>query len=420
MDKFVITGGRKLEGEAEISGSKNATLPLIAATLLSRDRFLLKNVPDLKDILTMTAVLRTLGALCEIDTSKKILEINTSKIKRYEAHYDLVRKMRASVVVLGPLLARYGRAKVSLPGGCAIGTRPIDIHLAGLQRLGADISVNQGYIEALAPRGLKGAEIVLKFPSVGATQNIMMAATLACGKTVIKNAAKEPENKTLAEFLNKMGAKIEGAGTHIIMIEGVDELKGVDFDIPPDRIETGTFLMAGAITAGKVSVRPAIPAENKALLEKLREMGYEFAQGKDFITILPEKPAKPTNVKTAVYPGFPTDLQAQFMVLCCLCKGKSVMTETIFENRFMHTSELKRLGADIKVEGNKAIINGGKRLIGAPVMASDLRASAALILAGLVAKGRTEVMRVYHIDRGYERFEEKLSKLGASVKRIQR
>ncbi|MBU4561489.1 UDP-N-acetylglucosamine 1-carboxyvinyltransferase [bacterium] len=415
MERIIITGGERLKGRVRISGSKNAALPIMAATLLTNGVTTLSNIPRLKDVTTMARVLRTLGA--KVEFRERELKIDTTNVDSFLAPYNLVKTMRASFLVFGPLLAKLGRARVSLPGGCAIGSRPVDLHLRGFEELGAEVSMGGGYTQVKRD-GLMGAEIYLDFPSVGATENLMMAATLAKGKTIIENAAKEPEIVDLANFLNKMGAKIKGAGTDTIEIIGIKELKGTDYSIIPDRIEAGTYMIASAITRGDVTLEGARLDHLEPLVTKLREIGVEVIENEGAIEIRAKRGIKAVDVKTLPYPGFPTDMQAQFMALMSITPGMSIITETVFENRFMHVSELARMGADIKIEGASAIVKGVKSLSGAPVMATDLRASAALILAGLVAKGKTEISRIYHLDRGYERIEEKLSNLGAKIERI--
>ncbi len=415
MDRIIIEGGKPLKGYVSISGAKNASLPLMVSTLLTCGKNILRNIPDLVDIKTMCVLLNHLGA--EIERKDDTLIIDTHNIKNFEAPYDLVRTMRASVLVLGPLIARYGRARVSLPGGCAIGARPVDLHLKGLQALGAEIDIKHGYIEASC-RKLKGNIINLDIPTVTGTENIMMAAVLAEGRTVINNAAKEPEVLELAKALQRMGARIDGAGEETIEIEGVSELKPVDYAVMPDRIEAGTFMIAAAITGGDIGILNAPIHFMTAVVDKLKESGVEIVEEDRAVRVIGKDEIRSVDIKTAPYPGFPTDMQAQMMALMCISKGISVIRETIFENRFMHVSELKRMGADIKLEGNCAIVRGVEKLTGAPVMATDLRASACLILAGLVAEGRTEVLRVYHLDRGYERIEEKMASLGAKIWRV--
>ncbi|MDH3443737.1 MAG: UDP-N-acetylglucosamine 1-carboxyvinyltransferase [Deltaproteobacteria bacterium] len=419
MDKIVIEGGRHLEGEVVVSGSKNAALPILISSLLTPDRCVYQGLPRLADIRTTLRLLAGLGVAVDREQWNRgadDLIISAEKITNLEAPYDLVKTMRASFLVLGPLVARFGQARVSTPGGCAIGARPINLHLKGLEALGAKIEQSHGYVEAKAA-GLRGAKIYLDLPSVGATENIMMAATLADGTTIIENAAKEPEIDDLAHALNKMGANIVGAGTDIVRVEGVKELRGLTHRVIPDRIETASFTIAGALMGGEVRVMGARPDHLDAFLIKLKEAGVDIVTGMDSIVVRGGKKIKSVDVTTLPYPGFPTDLQAQFMVLMSLADGASVITETIFENRFMHAQELDRMGADIRPEGNRAVVRGVKMLSGAPVMASDLRASVALVIAGLAASGKTEVSRVYHLDRGYEQIEKKLSMLGAQIER---
>ncbi len=416
MDKIVVRGGVPLRGEIAVSGSKNAALPLLFASLLTEDECRLGQVPQLVDIRTALRLLHDLGV--EYDwLSNSEVALNARAVRQLQAPYELVKTMRASFLVLGPLLARFGRARVSTPGGCAIGARPVNLHLEGLQQLGASIRLQQGYVEAEAKR-LRGAHIALEFPSVGATENLMMAATLAEGTTTIENAACEPEVADLATMLNAMGARVSGAGSGTVTIEGVNALQGVAHTVIPDRVEAGTFLIAGAITAGDVFVRGARADHLGAFLHKLQEAGVQLEEHKDGIHVTCEKRPSSVDIVTQPYPGFPTDLQAQMMALLSLSDGRSVITETIFENRFLHAQELVRLGADIRVQGNSAVVSGVAFLSGAPVMATDLRASVSLILAGLAAQGVTEVSRVYHLDRGYEHIEEKLSRLGADIRRV--
>ena len=415
MQKILIRGGRALRGTVAVSGSKNAGLPLLFASLLTPERCTIRGLPRVADVTTSLRLLERLGALVG-DGEFSTIVVEARTLTSSEAPYDLVKTMRASFLTLGPLVARTGRARVSTPGGCAIGSRPVDIHLAGLERLGARICQAHGYVEAEAPR-LRGARITLDFPSVGATENVMMAATLAEGTTVIENAAREPEIGDLAAALCAMGARIDGAGTSVVRIEGVRELGGFDHAVVPDRIEAGTLLLAGAITGGEVHVAGARADHLDALVAKLEEVGVAIEARADGITVRGAQALGRADVRTAPYPGFPTDLQAQFMALMTLGDGQSVITETIFENRFMHALELIRLGADITIEGNNAIVRGVERLSGAPVMATDLRASVSLILAGLAAENTTEIRRVYHLDRGYERIESKLSALGADIGR---
>jgi len=417
LDKIVVDGGRRLKGRMTVSGSKNAALPIMAATILARGRIQLQNVPQIRDIKSMIAVLRTLGGKAVLD-HRGVATISTRAVNRPEAHYELVKTMRASILVLGPLVAALGRARVSLPGGCAIGTRPIDIHLKGLEALGAEISIESGYVVATAER-LHGGNYRLPFASVGATENLMMAAALADGTTVLENCAQEPEIADLGDFINAMGGAVSGAGTGTIVIEGRERLQSCAYSVMPDRIEAGTFLVAGAITKGDVVVAPMPRRHLESFLDKLREAGVDLDvdDATESIRARSSGEWRPVEVRTEVFPGFPTDLQAQLMALSTITAGESVYHETIFENRFMHAAELRRLGADIRIEGGTARVHGVRSLQGTEVMASDLRASAALILAGLVARDRTTVTRVYHIDRGYERFEEKLAALGASIRR---
>ena len=417
MDKLIITGGTRLDGEIRISGAKNAALPILTATLLADGPMTVGNVPHLQDVTTTIELLGAMGVHLVID-EKLAIEIDASTIQQYVAPYELVKTMRASILVLGPMLARFGQAEVSLPGGCAIGTRPVNLHLQGLAAMGADITVENGYIKARAKR-LKGAKIVLDLVTVTGTENLMMAATLADGTTVLENAAREPEVVDLANCLNKMGAKISGAGTTTITIEGVEKLHGVRYDVLPDRIETGTYLVAAAITGGRIKVKDTQPGILDAVLGKLREAGAVIETGEDWISLdMQGRRPQAVDVHTAPYPAFPTDMQAQFTALNAIASGTSTITETVFENRFMHVQELERMGANIRLEGNTAIISGIDSFTAAPVMATDLRASASLVLAGLVATGDTEVNRIYHIDRGYERIEEKLQQLGATIRRV--
>ena len=415
MDKIIIKGGRALRGEVKISGAKNAALPILVSSLLTEGENTYTNVPDLKDIQSTTMLLSHLGAKLAVE--KNTVRIDAGGLCNHEAPYDLVRKMRASVLVLGPLLARLKKARVSLPGGCAIGARPINLHLRGLTRLGASIELKHGYVEAAAER-LKGNDIYLDIATVTGTENLMMAAVLAQGTTVIKNAAREPEVVALADVLNLMGAKITGAGTSAIVINGVSELHPVSVDIIADRIEAGTFMVAAALTKGDVVLSNAVPEHLEAVIHKLRLTGAAIAVEGQRVRVAGVDNISSIDVITLPYPGFPTDMQAQFMVLMSVANGLSMISETIFENRFIHVSELKRMGANIQVTGNTALVTGIPMLSGAPVMATDLRASASLILAGLVARGTTEVNRVYHLDRGYEAIEKKFAKLGADIKRI--
>ena len=417
MDKLIITGGKPLSGEIRISGAKNAALPIIVSTLLSDDPVLIRNIPHLHDITTTMELLGRMGVSLTMD-EKMDVEVNPTTIKSYVAPYELVKTMRASILVLGPLLARFGEAEVSLPGGCAIGARPVNLHIHGLELMGADIKVENGYIKAKCKR-LKGAKIVLDVVTVTGTENLMMAAALADGTTILENAAREPEVVDLANCLNAMGAKVSGAGTDTITIEGVERMHGTTYDILPDRIETGTYLVAAAVTGGKVKLKDTDPTLLDAVISKLEEAGAEIEMGEDWISLdMKGKRAKAIDVRTAPYPAFPTDMQAQFSILNAVAEGSSSITETIFENRFMHVQELKRMGADIEVNGNTALIKGIEKLKSAPVMATDLRASASLVIAGLVAEGETMVERIYHIDRGYECIEEKLQQLGATIRRV--
>jgi UDP-N-acetylglucosamine 1-carboxyvinyltransferase len=417
LDKLQIQGGTPLEGEVRISGAKNATLPILAAALLAEDPVVIGNVPHLQDVTTTIELLGQMGASVTIDEHMQI-EVDPSTVRECFAPYDLVKTMRASILVLGPLVARFGRADVSLPGGCAIGARPVNIHVAGLQAMGADITIEGGYIRARAPR-LHGARLVLDTVTVTGTENLMMAATLADGETVIENAAREPEVVDLANFLSAMGAKIHGAGTDKIVIEGVKSLRGTHYDVLPDRIESGTYLVAGAITRGHVRIKNTRPEHLDAIVAKLREAGATVSCGDNWIEVdMRGRRPQAVDVRTAPYPAFPTDMQAQFAALNTIAEGVGTITETIFENRFMHMLEMRRLGAEIRLEGNTAIIKGVNKLTAAPVMATDLRASASLVLAGLVAEGRTDVERIYHIDRGYEAIEEKLAQLGAQIRRV--
>ena len=415
MDKLVIEGGVPLSGEVRVSGAKNATLPILCASLLTTEPLVVANVPHLRDVTTMLTLLGQLGVTISVDERLGV-ELSAAQIMSPVAPYELVRTMRASVLVLGALTARCGEARVSLPGGCAIGLRPVDQHIKGLQAMGADIAIEHGYIVARAKR-LKGVRICLDLVTVTGTENLMMAAALASGTTVIENAAREPEVVDLAGCLNAMGAKIRGAGTDVITIEGVTRLHGTRYQVMPDRIETGTFLVAAAATGGEVTLRGARPDILDAVLDKLREAGARVSTGPDWVSAAANGALNAVNVRTAPYPAFPTDMQAQFLALNSVAQGTARVTETIFENRFMHVQELKRLGADIEVEGNTAVVKGVAGLDGASVMATDLRASASLVLGGLIANGKTTVDRVYHLDRGYEGIEEKLSRLGARIRR---
>jgi UDP-N-acetylglucosamine 1-carboxyvinyltransferase len=417
MDKLIIDGGFPLNGEVRISGAKNAALPILAATLLADDPVTVCNVPHLHDITTTMELLGRMGVSLTVD-DKLNIEVDVSTISEFYAPYELVKTMRASILVLGPLLARFGRADVSLPGGCAIGTRPVNLHLQGLTAMGAEINVDNGYIRARAKR-LHGAELVMDIITVTGTENLMMAATLADGRTVIENAAREPEVIDLARCLNQMGARIRGAGTDVITIDGVESLSGTRYTVLPDRIETGTYLVAAAMTGGKVRVKDTQPDLLHSVTHKLSEAGAKITAGEDWIELDMEgRRPESVNVSTAPYPAFPTDMQAQFTALNAVANGVGTITETVFENRFMHVLEMQRMGASIHLEGNSAIITGIPRLTGAPVMATDLRASASLVLAGLVADGETTVDRIYHIDRGYECIEEKLAMLGARIRRV--
>jgi UDP-N-acetylglucosamine 1-carboxyvinyltransferase len=417
MDKILVQGGRRLQGEVAVSGAKNAALPLLISALLTEERCSYQEIPDLKDIHTVLKLLSGLGVTVEKPERLGQVTLQARGLSGMEASYDLVKTMRASFLVLGPLVSRFGKARVSTPGGCAIGTRPVNLHLKGLAEMGTEIELVHGYVEARAKR-LRGAKIYLDLPSVGATENLMMAASLARGVTVIENAAKEPEISDLAAALLKMGARIEGAGSGIVTIEGVDELHGVSHRVIPDRIEAGSFMVAAALTGGDVAVRWAKADHLDAFLLKLSEAGISVDAAGDEIRVKGGGRPKGVDITTLPYPGFPTDLQAQMMVLMSVASGVSVITETIFENRFMHAQELNRMGADIRLEGNRAIVKGVESLSGAPVMATDLRASVSLVLAGLVARGQTEISRVYHLDRGYEHIERKLSRLGADIQRV--
>ena len=416
MDKLVIEGGVALTGEARISGAKNAALPILCASILSREPLRVANVPHLHDVTTMLGLLAQMGIAVSVD-DKLGVELNAQALNNPVAPYDLVKTMRASVLVLGPLLARCGEARVSLPGGCAIGLRPVDQHLKALQAMGATINIEHGYMHATAPR-LKGARIIMDLVTVTGTENIMMAATLADGETVIENAAREPEVVDLANCLKAMGAKIKGAGGDVITITGVPQLKAAHYRVMPDRIETGTFLAAAAATGGDIRLRDTRANILDAVLDKLREAGALIETGDDWIRLRTQGALRAVSLRTAPYPAFPTDMQAQFMALNGVARGTALITETIFENRFMHVQELRRLGAHIEVEGNTAVVTGVDHLEGATVMATDLRASASLVMAGLTARGETTIERVYHLDRGYESIEEKLSRLGARIRRV--
>jgi len=416
MDKIIINGGKKLCGQVKISGSKNSALPILFATLLTDDKCKITNVPTLADIKTTVDFLNFIGK----PTTKKgstVIAETSSKLASV-APYDLVRKMRASVLVMGPLLARLGKVDVSLPGGCAIGARPIDIHIEAFKQMGATVEIKQGYIKMSAHKGLKGCDIEFRFASVGATENVLLASVLAKGTTRIINAAKEPEIEDLADVLNKMGAKITGAGTKIITIEGVDKLNGFTHSVIPDRIETATYMIAAAITKGEVSLLNTNSKHLQAVIDKLIEAGLSVKIKDTTINVKWVKELKPVNIKTEIYPGFPTDVQAQWMALMTTIHGSCIIEETVFENRFLHVAELQRFGANLQIDGKKVYVTGVKNLSGAPVMVSDLRAGAALVLAGLFAEGKSKILRIYHLDRGYERLEKKFTKLGASIKRI--
>lgn len=418
MDKLIITGGRRLDGEIRISGSKNSSLPILAATLLADSPVTVGNLPHLQDVTTLIELLGRMGVELVIDDHLNV-EVNASTIQDFQAPYELVKTMRASILVLGPLLAHFGRAIVSLPGGCAIGSRPVDLHLRGLQAMGADIDVVNGYIHAKVKKRLHGARLVLDTVTVTGTENLMMAAALADGVTVIENAAREPEVVDLADCLIKMGARISGAGTDTVTIEGVESLHGTTHNVIPDRIETGTYLIAAAATAGRIKVKDTAPHLLDAVLQKLGEAGAKIELGEDWISLDMEgRRPKAVSMRTAPYPAMPTDMQAQFTALNTVAEGTGTITETVFENRFMHVQEMNRMGANIEVQGNTAICRGVDHLTAAPVMATDLRASASLVIAGLVAQGDTRVDRIYHIDRGYECIEEKLQLLGASIRRV--
>ena len=418
MEKLIVKGGNRLVGAVKTSGAKNAVLPIIAASILGTTPSHLDEVPMLEDVHTISEVLKCLGLAVECSPEKNVLDIDSTEITSYEAPYELVRTMRASFLVMGPLLARIGKARIAMPGGCAIGARPIDIHLKGFEALDVKIEQGHGYIEASAPEGLKGTSIYFDFPSVGATENIMMAASLAEGTTILENAAEEPEIVDLANYLNKMGAKIRGAGTDTIRIEGVDKLHGADYTIIPDRIEAGTYMIAAAMTGGDVVVENVLPEHQKPLIAKLREAGAVVEEDIDKVRVIGKNPLKAVSIKTLPYPGFPTDMQAQMMAMMVIAEGRSKVTETVFENRFMHVVELNRMGAQISTEGRSAVIDGPCKLTGCDVRATDLRAGAAMILAGLVAEGTTRIGDLHHIDRGYENIVAKLKNLGADIERI--
>jgi len=418
MDKLIITGGERLNGTIQISGAKNAALPILTASLLTSEPINICNVPHLQDVTTTLELLGRMGVRIQID-EKMNVEVDCRPINKFVAPYELVKTMRASILVLGPLLSRYGQAEVSLPGGCAIGSRPVNLHLTGLEAMGAKINVEEGYIKASVKGRLHSAHIIFDIITVTGTENLMMAATLAKGTTILENAAREPEVIDLANFLNTLGAKITGAGTDTIKIEGVEKLSGGEYTVLPDRIETGTYLVAAAMSGGQIKLTQTDANLLEAVILKLEEAGAKIETGPDWINLdMRGRPLKAVNIKTAPYPAFPTDMQAQFAALNAVAQGVSIITENVFENRFMHVQELQRMGADIQVEGNTTICKGIKQLTGAPIMATDLRASASLVLAGLVAKGTTIVDRIYHIDRGYECIEEKLQQLGAKIKRI--
>jgi UDP-N-acetylglucosamine 1-carboxyvinyltransferase len=417
LEKLVIHGGNPLQGTVRVSGAKNAVLPIIVASMLATTESTLQEIPQLDDVHTVCEVISSLGV--KIDSSQEgTLVIDAANLDSFSAPYDLVRRMRASFLVMGPLLARKRRGKISLPGGCSIGARPIDLHLKAFEAMGAKVNLENGYIEASVPEGLKGAQIYLDFPSVGATENILMAASMAEGRTVLENAAEEPEIVDLATYLNSMGANIRGAGTNIIRIEGVKELHGAVHSVIPDRIEAGTFMVGAAMTGGNVYVANALSEHLKPLVSKLKEVGAIVEEDIDGIRVIGKSPLRPTDIKTLPYPGFPTDMQAQFMALATICQGTSVVTETVFENRFMHVDEFKRMGAKIRIEGRSAIVEGVRALEGCQVNATDLRAGAALVLAGLVALGETEVGYLHHIDRGYDHLVLKLQRLGADIVRV--
>jgi UDP-N-acetylglucosamine 1-carboxyvinyltransferase len=419
LEKLVINGGVKLNGHVKISGAKNAVLPIIAATLLGQDQAcVLEEVPCLDDVETISEVLSELGVKVNFEKEKNILSVDSTNIASCEAPYELIRKMRASFLIMGPLLSRCGHSKISLPGGCAIGTRPIDLHLKGFEALGAQIEIGHGFINATVPDKLRGAKIYLDFPSVGATENIMMAACMAEGKTLLENPAQEPEIIDLANFLNMMGANIRGAGTNVIKIEGVKKLTGRNYTIIPDRIEAGTYMVAAAMTRGDIYIENAISEHLKPVIAKLTEAGAEIIEDVKGIRVKNNKRLKAVDIKTMPYPGFPTDMQAQFMAMLTVAEGTGLVTETVFENRFMHVDELKRMGANIKIEGRTSVIEGVDHLLGCQVKATDLRAGAAMVLAGLIAEGETQIGYIHHIDRGYDNLVGKLCQLGANIRRI--
>lgn len=418
VDKLIVVGGNKLYGTVKVSGAKNAVLPIIAASILGKTPSILYDIPDLEDVRTICEVLGCLGI--KVDAKQEsVLKIDSSEVVSTEAPYELVRRMRASFLVMGPLLARCGTAKISQPGGCAIGTRPIDIHLKGFEALGAKFEQGEGYIEATAPNGLVGATIYLDFPSVGATENIMMAACMAKGQTILENPAQEPEIVDLANYLNVMGARVRGAGTNIITIEGVAELKGNEYTVIPDRIEAGTFMVATAMTGGDVRIENVLCEHLKPVVAKLKEAGIRIEEDIRGVRVVSEGVFRGIDIKTLPYPGFPTDMQAQFMAMATVAEGRSWVTETVFENRFMHVAELKRMGAEIKIDARSALVEGTKKLKGCRVNATDLRAGAALVLAGLVASGKTEIGCVHHIDRGYEKLVDKFRGIGANIQRVE-
>lgn len=417
MDKIIVTGGKPIHGEVTISGAKNAVLPIIVGAILAEDVTVLKDVPNLSDVNTITSVLEMLGA--KITIEDHVMTIDSRYVDKYDAPYEIIQKMRASVLIMGPLLARLGRANLSMPGGCAIGTRPIDLHLKGLEALGALIQIHDGNIAAFVPNGkLRGSRIYLDFPSVGATEHIIMAATLAEGTTILENAAEEPEIVDLANFLNSMGANIRGAGTNVIKIEGVERLHGTTYTIIPDRIEAGSYMVAAAICHGNVLIKNVIVDHVRSLIEKLEESGAQVIEEGDGLRVIGGENVRATDIRTMPYPGFPTDMQAQYMALMSVAEGTSVITETIFENRFMHADELRKMGANIKTDGRNAIVVGTPKLVGAKVKATDLRAGAALIIAALVAEGQTEITELKHIDRGYENLIEKFRSIGADIVRV--
>ena len=418
MDKIIVTGGKEIHGEVTISGAKNAVLPIIVGTLLAEDVTVLHDVPNLSDVAIMKEVLEILGA--KVTFENNTMTVDARNVNNYDAPYNYIQKMRASVLIMGPLLARLGRARISMPGGCAIGTRPIDLHLKGLEALGADIQINHGEMNAaVVGEKLKGTKIYLDFPSVGATEHIMMAAVTAEGTTILENAAEEPEIVDLANLLNNMGGNVRGAGTNVIKIEGVEKLHGTTYTIIPDRIEAGSYMIAAAITGGDLLIKNVIVDHIKPLIAKLMEAGVEITEEDGNLRVIGHTPIKAVDIKTLPYPGFPTDMQAQFMALMTVAEGTSVFTETVFENRFMHADELRRMGANIKVDGRNAIVEGVPRLCGAEVKATDLRAGAALIIAALVADGQTKIGELHHIDRGYENLIEKFRNIGADIVRIQ-